>query len=481
MHTAEVEIDPETGTVRLAGYAAVDDFGNEINPMLVDGQVHGGVGQGAGQALMEQVIHDPDSGQLMTGTFLDYTMPRAADFPEMVLSRSPTPCLNNPLGLKGCGEAGAICAPPAIMIAIMDALAPLGVTHRHARNTIRSLARHSGRREGRCMIRLTQTTMDEDIVPVIDFAPFREGGEIARRRTADEIDRACRSIGFLVIGGHGIPQELIDRAFAISRTFFAQSTDTKMQAAPPDKTIPRGYQAFASKRLAATLGIDTPPTCGSSSSWARPRTTVIWWRPIRMPKGSTRPISGRKRRMAFARRDDRALPGFERLGSDLMTAFALGLGLPEDYFASRIDRHFSTGTTNLYPALQTAPEEGQLRTGMHTDFGSLTLLLRSETVGGLQVQGDDGDWYDVPDIPGTLVVNIGDMMARWTNDQWRSTLHRVANPPTVDGTQPDRQSMAYFLHPNYDSMVEALPGCVTASHPAAIRRSWLANICARNW
>lgn len=129
MHTAEVEIDPETGTVRLAGYAAVDDFGNEINPMLVDGQVHGGVGQGAGQALMEQVIHDPDSGQLMTGTFLDYTMPRAADFPEMVLSRSPTPCLNNPLGLKGCGEAGAICAPPAIMIAIMDALAPLGVTH----------------------------------------------------------------------------------------------------------------------------------------------------------------------------------------------------------------------------------------------------------------------------------------------------------------------------------------------------------------
>jgi len=129
MHAAEVEIDPETGTVRLAGYAAVDDFGNEINPTLVDGQVHGGVGQGAGQALMEQVIHDPDSGQLMTGTFLDYTMPRAADFPDMVLSRSPTPCQNNPLGLKGCGEAGAICAPPAIMTAVMDALAPLGVTH----------------------------------------------------------------------------------------------------------------------------------------------------------------------------------------------------------------------------------------------------------------------------------------------------------------------------------------------------------------
>lgn len=129
MHTAEVEVDPETGTVRLVRYAAVDDFGNEINPMLVDGQVHGGVGQGAGQALMEQVVHDPDSGQLITGSFLDYAMPRAADFPDMTLSRAPTPCLNNPLGLKGCGEAGAICAPPAIMIAIMDALAPLGVSH----------------------------------------------------------------------------------------------------------------------------------------------------------------------------------------------------------------------------------------------------------------------------------------------------------------------------------------------------------------
>ncbi|MDF1732002.1 MAG: 2-oxoglutarate and iron-dependent oxygenase domain-containing protein [Minwuia sp.] len=317
------------------------------------------------------------------------------------------------------------------------------------------------------MIRLTQTTMDEDIVPVIDFAPFREGGEIARRRTADEIDRACRSIGFLVIGGHGIPQELIDRAFAISRTFFAQSTETKMQAAPPDKTIPRGYQAFASKRLAATLGIDTPPDLREQFFMGPPEdhsdlvaaypdaerfyATNIW---PDAPDGFRETMTELYR-------------AFERLGSDLMTAFALGLGLPEDYFTSRIDRHFSTGTTNLYPALQTAPEEGQLRTGMHTDFGSLTLLLRSETVGGLQVQGDDGDWHDVPDIPGTLVVNIGDMMARWTNDQWRSTLHRVANPPTVDGTQPARQSMAYFLHPNYDSMVEALPGCVTANQPAA--------------
>ncbi len=317
------------------------------------------------------------------------------------------------------------------------------------------------------MITLQHATGDEPVVPVIDFAPFREGDAPARQRTADEIDSACRSIGFLVIGGHGIPQDLVERAFEVSRDFFAQSEAVKTRAAPPDKTIPRGYQAFASKRLAATLGIETPPDLREQFFMGPPEDhgelvtafpdAARFYAPNIWPDT---PDDFRETMTDLYR-------AFERLGGQLMTAFALGLGLPEDYFASRIDRHFSTGTTNLYPALSTAPEEGQLRTGMHTDFGSLTLLLRSETAGGLQVQGDDGDWHDVPDVPGTLVVNIGDMMARWTNDEWRSTLHRVANPPTVDGTQPARQSMAYFLHPNYDSMVEALPGCVSASRPAA--------------
>lgn len=128
-HMAEVEVDPETGFARLAAYSAVDDFGNEINPMMVDGQVHGGVAQGLGQALMEHSVYDPESGQLVSGSFMDYAMPRAGDLADIRLDRSPTPCRNNPLGLKGCGEAGAIAAPPAILNALMDALAPLGVGH----------------------------------------------------------------------------------------------------------------------------------------------------------------------------------------------------------------------------------------------------------------------------------------------------------------------------------------------------------------
>jgi carbon-monoxide dehydrogenase large subunit len=125
-HACEVEIDPETGTTRLLRYSAVDDFGNEINPMLVDGQLHGGIAQGIGQALLENVVYDAH-GQLLTGSFMDYAMPRATEIPDIRLARNPDPCKNNPLGLKGCAEAGAVCAPPAVINALLDALAPLGV------------------------------------------------------------------------------------------------------------------------------------------------------------------------------------------------------------------------------------------------------------------------------------------------------------------------------------------------------------------
>jgi carbon-monoxide dehydrogenase large subunit len=128
-HICEVEIDPETGTVSIPAFTACDDFGNIINPMIVEGQVHGGVAQGIGQALLEQCVYDADSGQLLTGSLMDYALPRADDLPTFKVSHTVTPCTHNPLGAKGCGEAGAIGAPAAVMNAVMDALAPVGVTH----------------------------------------------------------------------------------------------------------------------------------------------------------------------------------------------------------------------------------------------------------------------------------------------------------------------------------------------------------------
>jgi aerobic carbon-monoxide dehydrogenase large subunit len=127
-HLCEVEVDPQTGKVALVGYWAVDDVGTVINPIIVEGQVHGGVAQGAGQALFEQCLYDPGSGQLLTGSFLDYAMPRAGDLPAFASEFDETAaCTHNPLGAKGCGEAGAIAAPAAIVGAVLDAVRPLGV------------------------------------------------------------------------------------------------------------------------------------------------------------------------------------------------------------------------------------------------------------------------------------------------------------------------------------------------------------------
>ncbi len=121
-HICEVEIDPETGVTKIAAFVAVDDFGNVINPMIVEGQVHGGIAQGIGQAMLEHGVYDPESGQLITGSYMDYTMPRADDLPNYKVGLTVTPCPSNPLGMKGCGEAGAIASPPAVINAITDAL-----------------------------------------------------------------------------------------------------------------------------------------------------------------------------------------------------------------------------------------------------------------------------------------------------------------------------------------------------------------------
>ncbi len=126
-YIAEVEVDPTTGVVQLDRFTAVDDFGTIINPMIVEGQVHGGLAQGIGQALLENCVYDRESGQLLTGSFMDYAMPRANDLPEFKLATVSTPCTHNPLGTKGCGEAGAIGSPPAVINAVLDALKDLGV------------------------------------------------------------------------------------------------------------------------------------------------------------------------------------------------------------------------------------------------------------------------------------------------------------------------------------------------------------------
>jgi carbon-monoxide dehydrogenase large subunit len=127
VHICELEIDPETGTVELLDYSVVDDVGTVLNPLLLEGQIRGGIAQGAGQILMEDIVFDPQSGQLLTGSFMDYAMPRAGDLSLMHCETNPVPTRTNPLGVKGAGEAGAVGAMPAVGNALVDALKPLGI------------------------------------------------------------------------------------------------------------------------------------------------------------------------------------------------------------------------------------------------------------------------------------------------------------------------------------------------------------------
>jgi isopenicillin N synthase-like dioxygenase len=136
------------------------------------------------------------------------------------------------------------------------------------------------------------------------------------------------------------------------------------------------------------------------------------------------------------------------------------------FFDDKIDRHFSNSSTVNYPAQVEAPVPGQLRIGAHTDYGSLTIVYQTAAAGGLQVQRPDGAWLDVTPVEGALVVNLGDLMARWTNERYISPLHRVVNPPREVAGASRRQSIIFFHQPNYDAVVECLPSCRDSATPA---------------
>lgn len=161
----------------------------------------------------------------------------------------------------------------------------------------------------------------------------------------------------------------------------------------------------------------------------------------------------------------------EELAGAMLEAFALALDLPADWFADKTDAHRCALRALNYPDLDVAPPPGAMRASPHTDYGTLTILLPDDAPGGLQVKGKDGSWLPVPYLPGHFVINLGDLMQRWTNDQWVSTLHRVVPPSAADVATRDscrRQSVAFFHNVNADVVVEAIPTTVCASPVPAI-------------
>lgn len=295
-------------------------------------------------------------------------------------------------------------------------------------------------------------------VAVLDLHAFR-GGE--RAAFVQHLDAVCRDIGFLVVAGHGVAPDLIRRMHDVSAAFFALPMAEKQRL----RVVPGRIHGWTGPRqsyLADTLapGAARPPDWKEGFSIGPPAPPpemtpqeAPYFAPALWPGG----VAG------FSETWLQYYRAMEHLAAELMAAFAGALGLEEGHFAPSIDRHITGLSVQHYPPQPDAPQAGQLRAGAHTDFGSLTILHPGDNPGGLQVRDHDGTWRDVAAPPDTFVVNIGDLLAQWTNDRWVSTLHRVLNPPPERAHLP-RQSIAFFHQPNWHAEIACLPGCGQARY-----------------
>jgi len=296
-------------------------------------------------------------------------------------------------------------------------------------------------------------------VPTIDIGPFLDGDARAGRATAAQVAETCERIGFLIISGHRFPADLLARATRELFAFFDLPPGTKNRWHPTGPSKQRGYHGFATRGLAYTLGQQTPPDLRETvflgpvddhrSHYAGNPEAATSYAPNLIP---TEPAGLDATLVALYRE-------YERLAGDMLRVFAAALRLPEDFFGGTLARHFSILSCHHYPALTEPPLPGQLRTGAHTDYGAMTILTATDAEGGLEVRLPDGTWAGVKPRPGEFVVNLGDMMARWTNERWTSTLHRVVNPP-LGMAQSRRLSIGMFVHPNYDQRIECVPTCL---------------------
>jgi isopenicillin N synthase-like dioxygenase len=296
-----------------------------------------------------------------------------------------------------------------------------------------------------------KVTVTDGFVPVIDLSSA--GTAHGRALIAEAVRDACATSGFFIAVGHGIPRDLVDRMFTVTNAFF------KLPEAEKDLVANRpGVSGFRRMggTLARSLDQKTPPDlCETFSAhvtgelgaeerakmgdqWASWTHANIW---------PEEPADFRDAWHAY-------MAAMGGMAADLMRLFALALSLAEDFFDDKFDHHGSSVAVNYYPPQLTAPLAGQLRRGPHTDFGSLTILYQEDGRGGLQVLQGGTEWRDVAAIPGSFVVNIGDLMALWTGGRWVSTMHRVVNP--ASGDTSSRLTIPFFHLPNHDASIEPM-------------------------
>jgi len=297
-------------------------------------------------------------------------------------------------------------------------------------------------------------------LPLIDLARARTDA----RAVATQIDTACRDTGFLLVTGAGIDPAIINEARRASRSFFALPYPAKQAVARPHPSHIRGYSGIGTEALAQLEEHAVPPDLKELFDVGPPHvpadddyyaragasfTPNVW--PVELPELQPALVT--------------YFHAMADLAQRLAHLFALALDLPVTYFDPMIDRHISILRANYYPRQLTPPLPRQLRGGAHTDYTAYTILWQETVAGGLELLDRAGHWRAVPPVADSFVVNIGDSLARWTNDTWVSTMHRVVNPPPEVAATNDRLSLVFFFQPNYDAIIECIPTCQSAERP----------------
>lgn len=296
--------------------------------------------------------------------------------------------------------------------------------------------------------------------PVFDLDAYDRADLAERQARAATVDGICRQTGFLAVSGHNVPEDVINNIWRVTRSFFDLSIEEKAKVRAPYAGYPYGYLGPGSEALAKSKNVDTPPDLKESFNGG----------PLDVPAelDDREALEFCYAATIWPDRPDDFRPAWERyyremetFAGRIMRVFAAALNLPDTFFDPFINQPISALRALNYPhQAGEIAKPGQLRAGAHTDYGSLTILLPEPGTAGLEIQLPAGEWIGVPPIADAFIINIGDLMARWTNDRWVSTLHRVVNPPARPNSSNRRQSLAFFHQPNWFAEIKCLESCL---------------------
>lgn len=294
-------------------------------------------------------------------------------------------------------------------------------------------------------------------VPVID---------ITSPEAPAAIDRACREVGFFQVVNHGVDRMLVEQLLNAMTEFFALPLEVKAAYVPPSPDVNNGYSAVGAESLAYSLGVQAPPDLFEAFNFGADD-----------PDFSIPAVAAERNRIFAANVWPNEVPTMRAAGvayfdavralaHRITSACAVGLGLDADFFEAFTRYSTDTMRCNWYQRADGSPDPlpGQQRMGAHTDYGIVTVLY-ADCVPGLEILTKAGEWIGVVPEPGAYLINVGDLLAQWSNDRWVSTLHRVVPPPSTDSGGVLRRSIAFFHDGDWDSVIECLSTCCSEDEP----------------